>query len=74
MEIRFEIPQMIKAHNPQPIVMNVKTREILEAKAGLVDVNKITQLPDTFSKKDPMGCQPIKFTGCYPPNGGSFYA
>lgn len=72
MEIRFEIPQMIKAHNPKPIVMEVRNREILEAKAGLIDVNKITQLPtDTFSKKDPMGCQPIHFYGSFPPNQGA---
>lgn len=51
MEIRFEIPQMIKAHKPKPIVMEVKTREILESKRGLIDINNITQLPyDTFTK------------------------
>lgn len=58
MEIRFEIPQMIKANNPKPITMEVKVREILEAKHGLSDVSKIKQLPyDTFEK---VPCQPIK--------------
>lgn len=53
MEIRFEIPQMIKAVNPKPIIMEVKTREVLEAKQGLTDLNKISQLPfDTFYKQE----------------------
>lgn len=51
MEIKLEIPQMIKANNPKPIVMSLKTREILEAKQGVIDMNNITQLPfDTFTK------------------------
>lgn len=58
MEIKFEIPQMIKAHNPKPIVMTVKTKEILEAKQGLTDINKISELPyDTFTKQS---CTEIK--------------
>lgn len=58
MEIKFEIPQMIKAHNPKPIVMTVKAKEILEAKQGLADVAKISQLPyDTFTKQS---CTEIK--------------
>ena len=57
MEIRFEIPQMIKAHNPKPIVMEVKSKEILEAKQGLTDINKISELPyDTFIKQETLNC------------------
>ena len=53
MEIKFEIPQMIKAHNPKPIIMRVRTKEILEVKQGLTDVNKISELPyDTFIKQE----------------------
>lgn len=53
MEIKFEIPQMVKANNPKPIVMEVKTKEIVETPNKYVDVNKLKPLTrDTFTKQE----------------------
>jgi hypothetical protein len=55
MEIKFEIPQMVKANNPKPIVMEVKTKEIVETQNNnqLLNGNSLKPLPkDIFVKQE----------------------